>query len=237
MIIKPYSCCNCGKEYKKYSFYTNHLINCTPESALKKKEDLEKPSSIEESILYLIKSNNELKKQLEKMKEEKEERQIKKIELISWLRENYKPDTNFYEFIENLKFDNKILEMLLAKKEKELINEIIETNLNSQRETKCLRCFNIKPNKIYIFTELKEWKILGINDIKLVLNKINKELMEKLAFNYNSSSKLINSEDYLKLVKKINNVNSNNIAFCNSIYKSLYEKLKENLRKVEYEYL
>ena len=236
MIIKPYSCCNCGKEYKRYNFYTNHLINCTPETALKKKEDIKKPSSIEESILYLIKSNNELKKELEKIKEEKE-KEIKKIELIPWLRENYKSDSNFKEFIENLEFDNKILESLLAKKEKELINEIIVTNLQAKRETKCLRCFNIKPNKIYIFTEIKEWKILGINDIKLLLNQINKKLREKLILNYNFENKLIDSEDYLKLVKKINNINSNNSAFCNTIYKSLFENLKENIKKIEYEFV
>ena len=47
------------------------------------------------------------------------EKETKKIELIPWLRENYKSDSSFYEFIENLEFDNKILEDL-------------PTNFNSQ---------------------------------------------------------------------------------------------------------
>ena len=230
--VIQYQCNHCKKTYKRYSYYSKHIITCCPRLERNDRtiEEIKEPSTIETTLLLLIKSNNVLKEQVKQL--QNEAKVIKqKINIIDILNKN-KPKTDYIELTNNLiiKFNiNNFLE--------ENNFDFIIKNLNIFIETDCLCKVKIKTNKIFGYSN--GWKELDNQDIKTIINKIYKLLFNSINnWSHNLGDKLFNennSDKYIKTVRKIDNIiNNNNII---NTYKYLYNNIKLNHDIVEYEVL
>ena len=75
-IINTYSCTTCNKCYKRYSFFLRHKLVCNSEYISKTNnlpESIKYPSEIQQTLNYLMCSNNLMREQLKKIQSEKME--------------------------------------------------------------------------------------------------------------------------------------------------------------------
>ena len=98
-----------------------------------------------------------------------------------------------------------------------------------------------KDNKIYVFTGDNGWKLLAVSDFAPILSRISKELIDDFAkWQDEHTSDLYTdafSTIYLANLKKINSINLNHHRIQLSLYKQLYQKLKQTLLPIDYEIL
>jgi hypothetical protein len=239
--IAPYRCPNCNKSYKRYSFFSRHVILCNSSYISKNNnlpDNIKYPSQIQQTLDYLISSNNELREQLKKIQSEKQIEK-RKIDILSLLNKNYHPEIDYNSFIQNLKVNIKYLYSLQENNIKIVIKEIFNNYFSDERENFCFKAFTIKTNKIYVFTESKIWKELTYDNMKLIISKISLEFLSLLKSWQDENEKKLSCDNisniYLKLLKKVNTINLNNISFVKNIYNLLYDHLKITYQIIEYE--
>jgi len=234
-----YVCKNCNKGYKRYGFYAKHIVQCQPFNVTLNKpintDSIKTTSQCQQTLEYLLSHLDELQ---HKIKEMENERRIekKKIDILSWLNEKYKPETNYKDYISNLYLDSKYLQSLQENNLVTVIDEIFNNCFAKTDDNTCLKAFTIKVNKIYVYTE-NSWKELSNNDLKDLISKIVKIFRELLQNWYEKNRASIEhnlSDTYLKLVKQVNNISINNPNFINKIYKQLYDYLKIDIKIIEY---
>ena len=240
-LITQYSCPNCKKCYKRYSFFSRHLLTCNYTVISKINtlpNSIKYPSELQQKIEYLISSNIELREQLRKIQSEKQIEK-RKINMLDWLNKNYKPELDYIKYIETLKLDNKYLKMLENNDVKIVIKEIFNNYFSNERENFLFKAFTIKTNKIYVFMDTLVWKELTYDNMKLIISKISSEFLLLLKLWQDENEKKLSydniSNTYLKLIKKVNTININNKTFVCTIYKLLYDHLKINIQTIEFE--
>tara|TARA_A100001011_G_C14314143_1_gene847089 strand:+ start:18 stop:752 length:735 start_codon:yes stop_codon:yes gene_type:complete len=240
-LITPYTCPDCNKCYQRYSFFSRHVLICNSSHISKNNslpDSIKYPSQIQQTLDYLISSNNELREQLKKIQSEKQIEK-RKINILSWLNKNHKPEIDYNSFIQNLKLDIKYLHSLQENNIKIVIKEIFDNYFSAERENFCFKAFAIKTNKLYVFTETKVWKELTYDNMKSIISKISLEFLSLLKSWQDENEKKLLCDDvsntYLKLLKKVNTINLNNISFVKNIYKLLYIHLKTESKIIEYE--
>ena len=211
-----YVCKNCNKGYQRYGYYSKHIVQCQPiDFTLYRPVNLDSiktPSQCQQMLEYCLSRMDEFQ---HKIKEMEKEKQIdkKKIDILSWLNKNYKPETCYKGYIDNITLDIKYIQLLQ------------ENNL-----------LTVKLNIIYVYTE-NSWKIFSHNDTKYLISKLIKNFRELLQIWYENNKAIIEynlSDTYLKLIKKVNSIDINNQNFINKIYKQLYEYLKIDIQIIEY---
>jgi len=234
-----YVCKNCNKGYKRHGFYAKHIVQCQPIDIRLNKpvniDSIKTTSQCQQALEYLLSHVDELQY---KMREMENERRIekKKIDILSWLNEKYKPEICYKDYISNITLDIKYIQLLQENNLLTVIDEIFHNCFPKTDNNTCLKAFTVKVNKIYVYTE-NSWKELSNNDLKDLMSKILKIFRELLQNWYEKNRALIEynlSDTYLKLVKQVNNISINNPNFINKIYKQLYDYLKIDIKIIEY---
>jgi hypothetical protein len=216
-----YDCPNCKKSYKLYTNYSKHITICSEKYKEKniKLTNIEQPSSIQQTLEYLLKSVAEIKESIKTIQRENTVK-YQKISIFEWLTRTYTNTICFKEFVNNLKLNNK---QFFQKQDINLLfDELHLLLMNSQLP---LKAFNIKPNIIYVYID-NNWKVFDTAESNLLIIKISKLLLCNL-------SELNNSENYAKLVPLINSININNKSFINKLNKFLYQELKSDIQIIE----
>jgi len=216
-----YDCPNCKKSYKLYTNYSKHITICSEKYKEKniKVTNIEQPSSIQQTLEYLLKSVAEIKESIKTIQRENTVK-YQKISIFEWLTRTYTNTICFKEFVNNLKLNNK---QFFQKQDINLLfDELHLLLMNTQLP---LKAFNIKPNIIYVYID-NNWKVFDTTESNLLIIKISKLLLCNL-------SELNNSEDYAKLVPLINSININNKSFINKLHKFLYQELKSDIQIIE----
>lgn len=244
-IINAYSCPTCNKCYKRYSFFLRHKLVCNSEYISKTNnlpDSIKYPSEIQQTLNYLMCSNNLMREQLKKIQsEKKQEKKLekKKINLLHWLNKNYYANFDYLTYIKDIELDKKYLNLLKENNVYTVIKDIFNNYFTKERENNCFKAFTIKTNKIYVFLDSKNWKELTYDDMKNIISKVSNEFLSLLnEWQEENKEKIFNdtiSSDYLKLLKKINSININNSTFVNKIYNILYNHLKISIQIIEYE--
>jgi HD-GYP domain-containing protein (c-di-GMP phosphodiesterase class II) len=216
-----YDCPNCKKSYKLYTNYSKHITICSEKYKEKniKVTNIEQPSSIQQTLEYLLKSVAEIKESIKTIQRENTVK-YQKISIFEWLTRTYTNTICFKEFVNNLKLNNK---QFFQKQDINLLFDELHSLLKNTQLP--LKAFNIKPNIIYVYID-NNWKIFDTAESNLLIIKLSKLLLCNL-------SEVNNSEDYAKLVPLINSININNKSFINKLNKFLYQELKSDIQIIE----
>lgn len=216
-----YDCPNCKKSYKLYTNYSKHITICSEKYKEKniKLTNIEQPSSIQQTLEYLLKSVAEIKESIKTIQRENTVK-YQKISIFEWLTRTYTNTICFKEFVNNLKLNNK---QFFQKQDINLLFDELHSLLKNTQLP--LKAFNIKPNIIYVYID-NNWKIFDTAETNLLIIKLSKLLLCNL-------SEVNNSEDYAKLVPLINSININNKTFINKLNKFLYQELKSDIQIIE----
>tara|TARA_B100001121_G_C18498555_1_gene530839 strand:+ start:40 stop:426 length:387 start_codon:yes stop_codon:yes gene_type:complete len=114
-----------------------------------------------------------------------------------------------------------------------------EILIDKFKDKEYIKSFDIKSNKVYIFDINNEWLCLTSDTCKLLISKINKELLNLLIIWQTEQGDKIYFDNistiYLKILKKINKINLHNTTIITQINQQLYEVAKTNLQLIEYE--
>jgi hypothetical protein len=216
-----YDCPNCKKSYKLYKNYSKHTTICSQKYKEINKQvvNFEQPSSIQQTLEYLLKSVAEIKESIKTIQRENTLK-YQKISIFEWLTRTYTNTICFKEFVNNLKLNNK--HFFQKQDINVLFDELRSSLINEELPLKAL---NIKPNILYVHID-NNWKIFDAAESNLLVIKISKLLLYNL-------SQLNNSEEYAKLVPLINSININNKSFINKLHKFLYQELKSDIQLIE----
>ena len=216
-----YDCPNCKKSYKLYKNYSKHTTICSQKYKEINKQvvNFEQPSSIQQTLEYLLKSVAEIKESIKTIQRETTLK-YQKISIFEWLTRTYTNTICFKEFVNNLKLNNK---QFFQKQDINVLFDELRASLINEELP--LKAFNIKPNILYVHID-NNWKIFDAAESNLLVIKISKLLLYNL-------SQLNNSEEYAKLVPLINSININNKSFINKLTKFLYQELKSDIQLIE----
>lgn len=234
-----YVCKNCNKGYQRYGYYSKHIALCQPiDFTLHRPVNLDSiktPSQCQHMLEYCLSRIDEFQ---HKIKEMEKEKQIdkKKIDILSWLNKNYKPETCYKEYINNITLGIKYIQLLQENNLLTVIDEIFNNCFTKTDDSTSFKAFTVKLNIIYVYTE-NSWKIFSHNDTKYLISKLIKNFRELLQIWYENNKAIIEynlSDTYLKLIKKVNSIDINNQNFINKIYKQLYDYLKIDIKIIEY---
>jgi hypothetical protein len=216
-----YDCPNCKKSYKLYKNYSKHTTICSQKYKETNKQvvNFEQPSSIQQTLEYLLKSVVEIKESIKTIQRENTLK-YQKISIFEWLTRTYINTICFKEFVNNLEVNNK---QFFQKQDINVLFDELRSSLINEELP--LKAFNIKPNILYVHID-NNWKIFDAAESNLLVIKISKLLLYNL-------SQLNNSEEYAKLVPLINSININNKSFINKLHKFLYQELKSDIQLIE----
>ena len=216
-----YACPNCKKSYKLYNNYLKHTIICSEKykQINKPLTNIEQPSTIQQTLEYILKSIAEMKEDIKNIQRENTLK-YQKISIFEWLTRTYNNTICFREFVNNLKLNNK---HFFQKQDINILFEELCSLLTSNNLP--LKAFNIKPNILYVYID-NNWKVFDKSESNLLIIKISKLLLCNL-------SELNNTEQYTKLVPLINSITINNKSFITKLYKVLYQHLKSDIQIIE----
>jgi hypothetical protein len=176
MNKNKFNCLYCNKIYKTKSNLDKHTILClliynskTPD--LYDDEDIEIPSqkNMYKMLIELANKYTILEKKYEVINK-RIPAEIKKINIITWLNDNYRPIIIFDNLIDEIQFtDFVITELFKRENFYILLNKIINKYFNSEFP---IISFEEAPRNIYIFNNLG-WEIISKEILLKFLNKLH----------------------------------------------------------------
>jgi hypothetical protein len=217
-----------------------------------KVEDIFKKRSsddFEKIIIELIKSNNQLKKDVKELKKWAQVKK-KKINILEWLNndcvkpEEYYPKKNYKEFISNIEITRKDLEEIFGSDLIGGIQEILENYIKeiSKKMPVPLKSFNQKDNTIYVYTENTKWELLSHDDFNKLIFPITKKILKEFSnWKEENEDKLYTDDFSMVVIQNTKKVIGGDISLekqQSKIYKNLYKYLKKDLQNtIEYEFI
>jgi hypothetical protein len=194
-------------------------------------------------VMELVKSNQKLRKDVEELKKYMQAKK-KKINIVDWLNENYKPAVNYKEFISKLCITRSHLEIVFKSNIIDGIQEILEEFMSNQEknENNPFKSFDIRDNVIYVYNEESKWEILSSTEYTNMISIISKNIMTEFKKWQDENEHQLYAEDfsviYVQNVKKVMGGDMPIDKQRGKIHRNLYKYLKMNLQNtVEYAFL
>jgi uncharacterized protein YeeX (DUF496 family) len=166
------NCPCCFKIFKKAGCYEKHIFICQ-----RTNEEEDKTPSVKqlyEMITVLTEKYNTVQSELDSLK-----RQIctknKKLDVLTWLNEQTKPNTNWNTVMENMEITVDDLQLIFKNGFIDGSFEILNNYLQRGGNRGVVKCFEQKNNVIYVFDN--EWKELQLDAFKSTFNVIYKEML------------------------------------------------------------
>ena len=255
--------CNyCNKTYIRKSAFNNHLAKCrfhkfcrTNDESIKIDENTPIESipinndSLFQMLIMLHNKYEKLEKDYNLLKNHVYNTK-KKINIINYLNENYKPNNNF----DFLKFTNAInirIEELELIFKQDYIDGIVNIIINAIEILKTenniipLKAFNHKEYELYIYdNNCETWKIMEANDLTIFIKYFDKKILNLFLEWKIENQKKMNvdydkySEIYILNMKKVLGQNFENKDKKTIIKNKLYKHLRINLKNIiSYEFI
>ena len=253
--------CNyCNKSYIRKSAFNNHLAKCKFNKFCRT-NNIDEDEDENISLETMSRSNDSLFKMLIMLhnKYEKLEKDYdllkshvyntkKKIDIINYLNENYKPNNNFdfLKFTTDISITNNELELIFKHDYIDgILNIIINTIefLSRQHNILPLKAFNHKEYALYIYNNnLKSWKVMDSNELITFIKYFDKKILNLfLEWKIEAQKKMDYdkyTEIYILNMKKVLGNNFENKDKKTIIKNKLYKHLKVNLKNiVSYEFI
>lgn len=218
-----YTCPNCKKNYKLYHNYSKHTLICSQKYKDIKNQTptIEQPSTIQQTLEYLLKSVAEMKETIAILQRENALKS-QKISIFEWLTRTYANPICYRDLINTMTLN--CSHFFQAKDINVLFEELTHT-FDAKNPQLSLKAFDIKSNVLYVYID-NHWKLFDTYESNLLIIKLSKVLLCNL-------SQLNNNEDYPKLVPLINSININNKNFINKLHKFLYQHLSTSIQLIE----
>lgn len=254
-------CSYCNKSYIRKTAYNNHLAKCKFHKLCRTNNETNNSENI--SLETMSRSNDSLFQMLIMLhnKYEKLEKDYdllksyvyntkKKIDIISYLNENYKPKDNFdfLNFTNTINMTNNELDLIFKHDYIDgilniIINAITKFNLNEENNILPLKAFNHKEYVLYIYNnDLESWKTMEQNDLITFIKYFDKKILSLfLEWKTEAQTKMDYdkyTEIYILNMKKVLGNNFENKDKKTIIKNKLFKHLKVNLKNIiSYEFI
>lgn len=245
--MQPFQCGFCGKKYSKEGFYKRHELNCEIKNLTegKKREDEDHvsftPNETTIIIKKLLEKINNLENEMKNMKVWID-KQKRKCNIFDWLEKSYKPSSNLNDWVNNFKFNNSHLNLVLKYNYIEGMTLIFQ-KLFPIEESKDfpIKCFDQK-NNIFFKYENDKWTCLQPKEFDNIVFKIQKALIKMLKDWELKNKHIVNDERkneiYFQNIKKVMGGNLEELTTRRRLVNGIYEYLKFNLKEiVEYDFV
>tara|TARA_B110000046_G_scaffold140034_2_gene146565 strand:- start:5822 stop:6544 length:723 start_codon:yes stop_codon:yes gene_type:complete len=235
--------CSCGKEYTRLKNFQEHRALCEM-LKVSRNENVEYlhdiPSQLDMwlAMKVIIRQNINLKNEMKNLKSWVN-KQKKKLCLIDWLNEKYKPVNDYLTWISEVELTHEDLYMVF---EHNFVGGIIHilSRLLCNNNTVPIKAFDQKLNTLFVYFDGK-WGIMDHDILKNITHIIQRKLYIQLNL-YNNKNKCqvndtSNNDTWYKNVAKVMGGDLKYDTSVNKIRLKLYNKLKYNLKNVvEYEF-
>jgi hypothetical protein len=228
--------CSCGKEYTSKTWFQNHRSICEMIRDCNKddiSDDL--PSKIEmwNCMKIILKKYQALE---EKVKEH--EKYIKKVKrkmnILDWLTDKYKPNTNFNEWGSNLVITFDDLNILFERGYIEGIHNIFIKFL-PKNDNLPIRCFDQKMYIFFIYNNNK-WEHLDFEDYEKIIRCISNKFIKIFKQWKDENKSFMNSEKNNDIIQQryieIMGGRYDDETNVKKLNSKLYKYLKFNLRNI-----
>ena len=231
--------CACGKEYRSKTWFQNHRTVCEMIRDIDKNEDdiyddLPSKKEMWNCLKIVLKKYENLEKKV-KDHERYIKKINKKISIIDWLTDNYKPNISFNEWINKLNIEIDDLEYLFKVGFIEGIHKIFTKNLILDNDDLPIRSFEQKMYVFFVYNNSK-WEHLDFEDYEKLVHNITGKFIKKFEFWKKINKSFIDDEKNIEsLQQKYFEImggkydDETNIKKLNS---KLYKYLKFNLRNI-----
>ena len=230
------NCPCCFKIFKRQGCYEKHIFTCQrkqEQDEYQEQDKLPNAKQLYEMITILTEKYNSVQSELESMKQHIRTKN-KKIDVITWLNEQEKPEHSWYSCIEKMEITVSDLEYIFKNGFIEGTVEITNKYLEKERVREMFKCFEQKKNIIYVFDEV--WKECKPDDFKRIYNIIyNKLLVTFDDYKTENENRLRDdrfqteySDNFMKLLCV-------NIPFENKMVRiknKIYSEFKENFKTI-----
>ncbi len=237
------ACSVCKKEYTRKTSLDKHKILCD----FKLKTKLERQVEVEElgdmpNHYQLIRIVQELSLKITSMEEKISEMQKiinkkkNKINIISWLNENVKPEIGFLEWVNTSIIVNEThFEYLMENSLYNTLQKVFEYILPQNQETYPISSFSQKQGVIYICEKneegFPEWKVMELTNMVLLLKTISKHMLKVLGKWKIDNKELFDTNDKIsdsfnKALIKLMDISYSQDAKMGKIKNILYNYLK-----------
>lgn len=247
-----YCCTVCNKQYTKKTSLDKHKILCDFRYKTKREREIEQeefgdiPTHNE-----LVKIVQELSFKLAKAEEKIEEMQKitgkkkEKINVILWLNTNIIPTIGFLEWI-NSEFTviSEHFENMMKSENTlfDVIQEIFEFNLCEKADfIYPISCFHQKNSIFYICEKNEdgspEWRKLQVEDMKLFMNKLQKNIFKELIAWKTANQKKFDDNSKLAITFNkvlINVTNISQDSTSTRIRNIMYNYLKKDIKNIDF---
>ena len=252
-------CSYCNKTYIRKSAYNSHLAKCKFHKICRTNNETNNSENI--SLETMSKSNDSLFQMLIMLhnKYEKLEKDYnllknhvyntkKKIDIISYLNENYKPKDNFdfLNFTNSINIANNDLHLIFKHDYIDGILNIITNAIEkatTQDNILPLKAFNHKEYVLYIYNNnLNSWKVMECIDLTTFIKYFDKKIFNLfLEWKKEAQIKMdydTYSDTFILNMKKVLGNNFENKDKKTIIKNKLFKHIKVNLKNiVSYEFI
>ena len=234
------NCEFCGRGYKRESCYRKHILTCRllQDGSLEEKRRLPSQVELYAILVVLAREHEKLKSEVKELKRDLKQKQ--KINVLEWLRANKVPNQDYFDWVNRIELDLSHFDMAIAASNYTLgLTSIIRTFIGKDSVPPIVG-FDQQAGVLFVFSE-KVWRRMQQGDLKILVNKLGKQLIVLLSDWEAIYSKRLNSEEYTaRYLKNVQIIMGGGFTFdemCLRLQKYLYDIVKMNLRNVvEYEF-
>ena len=227
--------CRCGKEYQSKTWFQNHRALCELLED-SKKDDIydDLPSKIEmwNCMKVILKKYETLEKKMQDH-EKYIKTQKKKINIIDWLTDNYKPELNYNEWLSNIKITQNDLEILFNCGFIEGVYSLLIRCLKSVINP--ITCFDQRLNTFFIYKN-DSWEHFDIEDFAKLIKKILFKFIKIFKIWKDQNKSFIDNDKNFEIVQKryieVMGGRYEDEVNTKKINSKLYKYLKFNLKNI-----
>lgn len=230
------NCPCCFKIFKRQGCYEKHIFTCQrkqEQDEYQEQDKLPNTKQLYEMIIILTEKYNSVQSELESMKQHIRTKN-KKIDVITWLNEQEKPEHSWYSCIEKMEITVSDLEYIFKNGFIEGTVEITNKYLEKERVREMFKCFEQKKNIIYVFDEV--WKECKPDDFKRIYNIIyNKLLVTFDDYKTENENRLRDDQFQTEYSDNFMKLLCVNIPFENKMVRiknKIYSEFKENFKTI-----
>lgn len=234
--------CSCGKEYTRLKNFQEHRALCemlkvSGNENVEFLHDIPSQLDMWLTMKVIIKQNQKLQNEMKNLKSWVN-KQKKKLCLIDWLNDKYKPANDYLTWASGVELNEEDLYMIFEHNFVGGITHILNRLLNDT--TMPIKAFDQKLNTLFIYSDGK-WGIMDHDNFKNIIRIIHRKLYTQFnLYNKKNERKVNDTENNDKWYKNVSKVMGGNLNYDTSVTKirlKLYNQLKYNLKSVvEYEF-
>lgn len=228
-------CKFCSKCFKRKTYFEKHVMMCERLSEGKKQvfdkeiEDTLKENDYKILIMNLISTQETLKKQINQLLN-KEKSTLKKIDAITWLNDNIKPEKDLIKLLTDFNLTKDELQFIFDNNLQDGLINIFNNLFNN--DISPFQCLDIK--KDFLIFQNKKWEICDKDYFKTIINIVHKKILDSFYEWKRDNKEKLSSQEFNKLL----DINSQKVLYNDmetlivKIKPKIYGLLKKNFNNL-----